>query len=157
MIGDYWIGPFAGHNRASFHSGSENLDRYFREQLSQDMRRRVANCFVAVDPSGDTAGFYTLAATSVALNVIAPDRARRLPRYPLIRAVLLGRLAVAQNHQDRHLGAALVADALLRAAHSDIAAHLMVVDAKDEKAARFYEHLEFERLADGGNRLIRAL
>jgi len=157
MNGDYRIGPFSGHNRASFHSGSESLDRYFREHLNQDIRRRVANCFVAVGPSGDMAGFYTLAATSVPLDMIAPDRARRLPRYALIPAVLLGRLAVAKAHQGRHLGAALVADALLRASHSDIAAHLMVVDAKDEKAARFYEHLEFERLARAGNRLIRAL
>jgi GNAT superfamily N-acetyltransferase len=157
MTGDYRIGPFAGHDRTSFYSGSQGLDRYFREHLSQDIRRRVANCFVAIGPSGDIAGFYTLAATSVPLDMIAPERARRLPRHALIPAVLLGRLAIAKVHQGKHLGAALVADALLRSAHSEIAAHLMVVEAKDEKAARFYEHLEFERLADGGNRLVRAL
>ena len=157
MSGGYRIEALAAHDRASFVSGAESLDRYFRERVSQDIRRRAANCFVAVDPGGDVAGFYTLAATSLPLDRVAPERAKKLPRYSLVPAVLLGRLAVAKAHQGKRLGAALVADALLRAARSEIAAHLMVVDAKDEKAAQFYEHLEFERLADGGFRLIRAL
>jgi hypothetical protein len=50
----------------------------------------------------------------------------------------------------------LVADALLRASRSEIAAYAMLVDAKDENAARFYEHLGFDRLS-GGRRLIRRL
>jgi hypothetical protein len=33
----------------------------------------------------------------------------------------------------------------------------MVVDAKDEAAARFYEHLEFTRLESASLRLVRAL
>ena len=75
----------------------------------------------------------------------------------MVPAILLGRLAIAQAHQGKRLGAALVAVALIRARSGDIAGHLMVVDAKDENAGRFYEHLEFTRLADDGHRLIRAL
>jgi len=153
----YRIEPLADHDRAFFDSGSETLDRYFRERAGQDVRRRLASCFVAVDEKAEVAGFYTLAASAVSLETIAPQRAKKLPRYPQIPAVLLGRLAVAGKHQGRRLGAALVADALIRAASSEIAAHLVVVDAKDERAARFYEHLEFERLDGESLRLIRAL
>ena len=155
--GGYRIEPLADHDRMSFASGSEILDRYFRERVGQDVRRRLASCFVAVDTQENVAGFYTLAASAVSLDMIAPHRARKLPRYPQIPAVLLGRLAVAKEHQRQHLGAALVADALVRSAGSEIAAHLVVVDAKDERAARFYEHLGFERLDGESLRLIRAL
>ncbi len=157
MSGGYRIEPLADHDRKTFISGSESLDRYFREGVTQDMRRRVANCFVAIGLENDVAGFYTLAATSVLLDVLAPDRRKKLPRYPLVPAILLGRLAVAISHQGRRLGGALVADALIRSSASDIAAHLMVVDAKDEAAARFYEHLEFTRLESASLRLVRAL
>ena len=85
------------------------------------------------------------------------DHAKRLPRYPVIPAVLLGRLAIAKSHQGKRLGGALVADALLRAARSEVMAYAMVVDAKDEAAVRFYEHLGFTRLDDDPRRLIRAL
>jgi hypothetical protein len=97
MSGGYRIEPLADHDRKTFISGSESLDRYFREGVTQDMRRRVANCFVAIGLENDVAGFYTLAATSVLLDVLAPDRRKKLPRYPLVPAILLGRLAVARR------------------------------------------------------------
>ncbi len=157
MSGGYRIERLADHDRLAFESGSEVLDRYFREGVTQDTRRRMAYCFVALGPDQDVAGFYTLSATSVLLDNLPPARAKKLPRYPLVPAILLGRLAVSQAHQGKRLGSAMVADALLRATSGDIAGHLMVVDAKDENAARFYEHLEFTRLSSGGRRLIRAL
>lgn len=147
----------ADHDRTSFTCGVEALDRYFRETVSQDVRRRIAYAFVVIADEGDVAGYYTLSATSILLDKLPAERTRRLPRHPLVPAILLGRLAVAQAHQGGRLGAALVADALIRAAGGDVAGHLMVVDAKDENAARFYEHLEFTRLADDPRRLIRAL
>jgi len=154
--GDYRIEPLADHDRTAFVSGSQMLDRYFRERAGQDMRRRLARCFVALNGNEEIAGFYTLAATSVPLDMIALERARKL-RYPTIPSVLLGRLAVAKAHRGRHLGATLVADAILKSTASQIAACLMVVDAKDETAARFYEHMGFERLSADPRRLIRAL
>jgi GNAT superfamily N-acetyltransferase len=157
MSDGYRIERLADHDRRTFDSGSESLDHYFREAAGQDIRRRVAFCFVAVGPDGDVAGFYTLSAASVLLDQLPAERSKRLPRYPLVPAILLGRLAVARSHQGKRLGSALVADALMRARSGDVAAHLMVVDAKDETAARFYEHLEFARLPDNTRRLIRAL
>jgi len=157
MSAGYRIEPLAGHDRGAFTSGSEALDRYFQTGVSQDVRRRVATCFVAIGPEGDIAGFYTLAATSVLLDALAPDRQKKLPRYALVPAILLGRLAVSRAHQGKRLGAALVADALIRSSAAEVGAHLMVVDAKDETAARFYEHLEFTRLAHDRHRLIRPL
>jgi GNAT superfamily N-acetyltransferase len=152
----YRIERLAGHGRAGFASCSDALDRYFREQVSQDVRRKVASCFVAVDAGGAVVGYYTLASAAVPLTGLPPEQTKKLPHYPDVPAVLLGRLAIAKSEQGRGLGAMLVADALLRASRSEIAAYAMLVDAKDENAAGFYEHLGFERLS-AGRRLIRRL
>ncbi len=154
----YDIEPLDQHDRTKFACGSAPLDRYFREQASQDARRRVASCFVAVPVGGSgVAGFYTLAATSLAVGQLSAARAKKLPRYPLIPAVLLGRLAVASSHKGKKLGMALLADAMHRAARSDVTGAVMLVDAKDEEAVRFYQHFGFELLVDDRMRLIRAL
>ena len=153
----YRIALLGAQDRSAFVSGSDALDRYLREQAKQDMRRRVASCFVAVDNDGVIAGYYTIAATSLILDTLSAEHIKRLPRYPSIPAVLLGRLAVALAHQGKRLGGALVADALLRATRAEVMAYAMVVDAKDAQAARFYEHLGFERLGDDRRRLIRSL
>jgi hypothetical protein len=56
------------HDRNIFASGIEPLDRYLRHQAGQDARRRVASCFVLVSDGGRVPiGYYTLAATSIAL------------------------------------------------------------------------------------------
>ena len=42
----------------------------------------------------------------------------------------------------------MLADALARTTRAEIAAHALVVDAKDETAAAFYRHHGFSRLSD---------
>ena len=129
--------------RGSFDSGVEALDRYFRERVSQDIRRRVTTCFVARDRHDRIAGFYTLSATSVLLADLPQETARKLPRYPTVPAVRMGRLAVDRSARGKGLGAALLADALARCLDADIASFALVVDAKDEAAAAFYRHHGF--------------
>lgn len=150
------IEPLAGgHDRSAFTCGVVPLDRYFREQATQDVRRRVGNCFVAIETAtGAIAGFYTLAATSLLLASIPDDQARRLPRYPSVPAALLARLAVATSFQGRKLGGILLADAIDRVARGDLGAFALVVDAKDDNARRFYEHHGFVAIEDEPMRLI---
>jgi GNAT superfamily N-acetyltransferase len=133
----------AAHDRTPFASGSESLDRYFREQVSQDIRRRVAACFVALTNESRVAGYYTLASASILLADLPDASAKKLPRYPTVPAVRMGRLAVDQTFRGKGLGGALLADALDRAARSEIAAYALMVDAKDEVAAIFYRYHGF--------------
>jgi GNAT superfamily N-acetyltransferase len=138
----------AGHDRAEFDSSSAQLDRYFREQVTQDVRRRVAACFVALTEERRIAGFYTLASASFLLADLPASLGKKLPRHPTVPAVRLGRLAVDQMFKGQGLGGALLADALDRAARSEIAAYALLVDAKDESAAAFYQHHGFIPLPD---------
>ena len=138
----------AGLSRAAFDSGCEPLDRYFRQQVTQDVRRRVAACFVALTADDRVAGYYTLASGSLLLADLPPATAKRLPRYPTVPVVRMGRLAIDLAFKGQGLGGALLADALTRATHSEIAAYALTVDAKDHTAAAFYLHHGFIALPD---------
>jgi ribosomal protein S18 acetylase RimI-like enzyme len=131
------------HDRAAFDSDSEPLNRYLQTQASQDVRRRVAACFVAVAEQRRIAGYYTLASASVWLSDLPQNVAKKLPRYPTVPAVRMGRLAVDREFKGQGLGGALLADALVRSARSEIAAFALIVDAKDKSAAAFYIHHGF--------------
>lgn len=133
----------AAHDRAAFCCEAEPLNRYLCKQASQDMRRRVAACFVALADERRIAGYYTLASASLVLADLPASIGKKLPRYPSVPAVRLGRLAVDQAFKGQGLGGALLADPLARAARSEIAAFALVVDAKDEAAAAFYRHHGF--------------
>jgi ribosomal protein S18 acetylase RimI-like enzyme len=138
----------AAHDRTLFRCGEEILDRYLQTQATQDIRRRVANCFVAVEAvTGQIAAYYTLSAASIPLVDLPPEEIKRLPRYPTLPAVRIGRLAVDQRFQGRGLGAALLMNAAHRTMQADAAAFTLLVDAKNAQAVAFYEHYGFRSLS----------
>ena len=144
------LGP--GHARSGFSCGVEALDQYLERQASQDVRRRVSACYVAVEvTSGKVAGYYTLAAAGVPLTDLPEALTKRLPRYPSVPVARVGRLAIDQAFHGRKFGGALLADAAVRAMRSEVAVFALVVDAKDDSAAAFYRHHGFQSF--GGNAL----
>jgi ribosomal protein S18 acetylase RimI-like enzyme len=148
----------AQHDRAAFHCGEEALDRYFLTHATQDIRRRVANCFVVVETcSGVVAAYYTLSASSIPLVDIPPEEAKRLPRYPTIPAVRIGRLAVDQRFQRRGLGELTIVNALRRTVEGAAAAFALVVDAKNDSAVAFYTRYEFRPIAGNARTLFLPL
>ncbi len=97
-------------------------------------------------PAGRTsanaiAGFYTLSATSVEAEDYPGTK--NVGRYSRIPAALLGRLAVHESHQGQGLGKALLYDAMQKIIGNPVAAALIIVDPKDEKAAAFYRRHGF--------------
>jgi GNAT superfamily N-acetyltransferase len=143
------------HDRSLFRSGVEALDRYFRTQAGQEARKNISAPFVLVLPDGAIGGYYTLSSTAVKLNELPPDVTRRLPRYPLIPATLLGRLAVDIRYRGKGYGRFLLADALHRCVRNEIASFAVIVDAKDGAARRFYERESFLPLLDQPMKLYR--
>jgi hypothetical protein len=144
------------HDRKRFRCDSPELERWLQRHAGQDQARRVAAVYVLV-PIGDPmriAGFYSLSATSVLLSDLPERFARRLPRYPMVPAILLGRLA--RDVDFRGVGELLLMDAFDRSWRSshEIAAAAIVVDAKDEHARQFYRRHGFEPLSASSNRLF---
>ncbi|NCA87506.1 MAG: GNAT family N-acetyltransferase [Gammaproteobacteria bacterium] len=150
----FHIELLGGQERSAFCSGVDVLDRYFREQVTQDIRRRVSNCFVLLDPENKIAGYYTFAAASIPLLDLPDSLARRLPRYPSLPAGLIGRLAIDSRYQRQGWGALLVVDAVARALRAEPAIYALIVDAKDDQAIAFYRRLGFHRLASQAKRLF---
>lgn len=148
MSAPFRIEPLGNHDRSGFSCGVEALDRYFRQQVTQDIRRRVSNCFVAVGADNAVAGYYTFAAAGLPLTQLPPDLTKRLPRYPLLPAALIGRLAVRFDHRGIGLGGAMIADAGERALRAEPAVFAILVEAKDETAEAFYRHLGFQPFAE---------
>jgi GNAT superfamily N-acetyltransferase len=134
------------HDRESFRCGEHALDRYLREQATQDVRRKFANCFVAIEiATGTVAAYYTLSASSIVLVDLPAEITKRLPRYPTVPAIRIGRLAVHERFHGRGVGSAVLADAGNRAMRA-AAAFAILVDAKDDHTVAFYEHQGFRAL-----------
>lgn len=146
----------ASHDRTAFCSGVAALDEYLQRQAGQDARRRVAAPFVLVRTQGSILGYYTLSAYSIRLGALPNEVAKRLPRYPLIPATLLGRLAVSKGCHGQGLARLLLMDALHRSWRSTkaVASVGVLVEALDEAARAFYVHHEFIPLLDRHSRLL---
>lgn len=158
MSARFRIEPLAKHDRGHFDCGQPPLNEYFQKRVGQDTRRRFTACFVAVEiESQRVAGYYTLAAGSVVIKDLPAELTRKLPRYPSVPIVRLGRLAVDLQFQGQRLGGVLLIDGLKKALQSEIAAYAMVVDAKDENAVRFYQHYGFQPLQSDGMTLFLPL
>ena len=148
------IGP--QHDRSRFTCGTPALDEWLRRRAGQDERRNVARVLVAVDRELGLVGFYSLSSFTLELPDLPEAIAQRLPRYGLVPAALIGRLARDERTRGRGLGELLLADAVRRvlAASRTLAVFAIVVDAKDDRAAAFYAGFGFRRLPLHPHRLF---
>src|SRR5579859_6087996 len=140
------------HDRNGFTCGVESLDRYFKTQAGQDLRRKANAVFVLsreAEPDR-VLGYYTLCAMAIAQGEVPEAARKHVPRYPLVSSTPIGRLAVAKDRQGQRLGSILLADALQRAfeSASTVGSSMIIVDALDEAAAGFYAAHGFVRLPD---------
>jgi predicted GNAT family N-acyltransferase len=148
------------HNKDEFTCGAEALDRYLQTQAGQDIKKNVAVTYILTsENSEEILGYYTLSSIGISSGELPPEIVKKLPRYPILPGVLLGRLAVNENFQGRKIGAHLLIDALKRSftVSSQIGIVAVIVDAKDERAAKFYKHFGFIELPENNHRLFLPL
>lgn len=153
--------PLGAHHRklrAAFSCGVEALDRYLKEQATQDAKKRVAVPYVLVSADGRIAGYYTLSSDNIRVDDIPAQLVSqlKLPRYPVIGATLIGRLARDLSFRGQGVGELLLVDALKRALKMSerIASAAVLVDAKDDKAHCFYSEFGFISFPETVNRLF---
>jgi len=148
------------HDRTRFECGVDSLNDYIKKQARQDMKRRISRVFVAteLDEPNIISGYYTLSSLSIELNKLPTSFAHKLPKHP-VPAALIGRLAVSQEKQRRGIGQILLVDAIKRtlSVSIEMAIYVLVVDAINNEAERFYEQFGFLRLSDNSSRLFLPL
>ena len=100
-------------------------------------------------------GYFSLCPHEVRRDELPSKLAHGAPHS--IPAILLARLALARCLQGQGLGASRMLDALVRATNAIdiVGGRLIVVDANDDKARRFYLHHGFRPAPSQPARLFR--
>jgi GNAT superfamily N-acetyltransferase len=148
------------HNRADFNCGVVALNEYLRRYARQNHAGGGAKTFVAVPPTTPTTvlGYYTISPGAIAFAKAPTTLTKKLPRYevPVFR---LGRLAVSVTLQGRGFGGDLLLAAGERAlaVAREVGGVALAIDAKDERAASWYERFGALRLLDDPLKLVLPL
>jgi len=102
------------HEKSKFSCGKEMLDNYIRKQSGQDMKGKVAACFVLTDDHKKIKGYYTLSNGSIPRSLLPESISRNLPKYKDLPVTIMGRLAIDLHFQGLGFGSLLLIDALKR-------------------------------------------
>jgi ribosomal protein S18 acetylase RimI-like enzyme len=127
--------------RAAFQCGDESLDDYIKTRASQELKKKVSTPFVLTEPPNQVVlGYYCLSSYSLDISDLVEPLAKGLPRYPVLPATLIGRLAVDSGHQGKGYGGYLLLDAMRKvlAASTKVASVALIVDAINLEAVSFY-------------------
>jgi len=144
------------HNRSQFDCGVPALNNYLQRTANQDQKKNLSRTYVLAEQS-QIIGYYSISAHSV-LSENMPEGIK-IAHYPSVPFLLLGRLAVSLIFQKQGYGDALLFDAFKTT--TDMAEKVgilgMIVDAKDDKAIKFYKKFGFHPLSISHNRLMLPL
>ncbi len=139
------------HNRKAFECEEQQLTDYIKKQVSQDIKKKLAVCFVAIDDNNNVIGYYTLSSESLGREQIPDKYLRKVPQNYNAPVILLGRLARNITAKGTGLGEHLLLDALFRAftlSEESIGAMAVIVDPMNQFAIKFYKKYGFEQLPD---------
>lgn len=130
------------HDASQFSSNLSSIQRYIQEQAHRDVSSKTSAVFVLVESGRKLViGYYALSSISVLFPAVPEKMKKRIPRYPEVSGILLGRLGVDKNFSklqtkiigsNPRLGELLLIDAQKRCLeHSqDVGSALMVVDVE---------------------------
>jgi GNAT superfamily N-acetyltransferase len=148
------------HDRKSFDCGAPALNVYLDRYARQNHESGGAKTFVAVSPASPVRvmGYYSISPGAVEFARVPAKLTKKLGRYdvPVFR---LGRLAIDRSAQGQGLGGDLLLAAGERAlaVAAEVGGIALAIDAKDEKAAKWYERFGALVLLDDPLKLILPL
>jgi GNAT superfamily N-acetyltransferase len=145
------IKPLANENRAAFQCAESALNSYLIERAPRDIKQNLAAVFVLVskDDPLKILGYYTLSTLSIITEELPEQLREKTGRYHELGATLIGRLAADSSCEGQGHGALLLAHALRECVRTSatVASFAVIVDAKNESAARFYIKHGFQQLS----------
>jgi GNAT superfamily N-acetyltransferase len=134
------------HNRKLFDCSDDEVNRFLREQALQDHEKDLSRTMVLILEADQTRiiGYHTLAMSQVRQEEIPKDKPKIKRSIPV---VLLGQLGVDRAFQGRGLGELLLMDAQARVDEISRRAGIraMMLDARNERLAKWYEQHDFVR------------
>jgi len=146
------------HNRKEFDCGKKLLNNYVKEQVSQDVKKKLSVCFVLADESNIVKGYYTLSNSSIPQSDIPKRFSKKIPNsYTDIPVTLLGRLAIDKSIFRQGQGEYLLMDALkesYKVSKNVLGSIAVVVDPIDDEAISFYKKYDFIMLPNSGKMFL---
>jgi len=133
-------------DHSAFECSKPELDEWLRKYAFADQQSNSSVTWVLTRDEKGVIGYYTLAPQSIDPRHGDPGRlGKGLPTERPIPVYLLARLALDASEHGQSLGADLLRDALARCAAGaeSFGGRAVLVHAKDDEAARFYEHHGF--------------
>ena len=136
-----------GHERKRFDCGDEEVTRFLREQALQDQEKNLSRRMVLVDEQATPThivGYHTLLMAQAQQEQIPGDRPHIKRPIPVI---LLGQLGIDREFQARGYGELMLMDAQARVAEiaTKVGVRALMLDARNEELARWYERYDFIR------------
>ncbi|MER8372613.1 GNAT family N-acetyltransferase [Mesorhizobium sp. M1338] len=148
------------HDRASFDCGDAQMNDFLRRFARQSHDQNAAKTFCAVDDAASEHifGFYTIAPSAIAYETVPEDMTRGLARHE-VSGFKLARLATDRTVAGQGLGGQLLAAAALRCLRlaGEGGGILLIIDAKSERAARWYASYGAEPLQESDLTLVMPL
>ena len=138
------------HARKRFEPGDKDITRFLQEQALQNQERDLSRTMVLVDEQVEPArivGYHTLLMAQVKQEEIPGDRPRIKCAIPVI---LLGHLGIDREFQGRGYGELMLMDAQARVDEISrkTGVRAMMLDARNERLALWYERYDFIRFPD---------
>lgn len=134
----------ADHLLDDFSCGETTLDDWLRRRALINQQSGASRTFVVADPDRRVLGYYAIAAGAVSHAAATTNVKRNMPDP--IPVLVLARLAVDRRAQGIKLGAALLQDAVFRAATvaQNAGVRALLVHSLHDHAKQFYEHYGFQ-------------
>ncbi len=145
------------HKKKDFDCGKPSLNYYLHIQARQDIKRKLAACFILADDINNVKSYYTLSNASIPKNLLPEEiKTKMPPSYNHLPATLMGRLAVDIKYKGQVWGKLLLIDALKRSHEisNTIGSMAVIVDPMDEEAENFYLKYGFIKLPDSGKMFL---
>lgn len=133
------------------------MNQFIRRYARQGHEQHITKTFCAIDNAdqGRVLGFYTLTTSSMGIHHIPPTLAKGLARHD-VGGYKLARIATDLRVAGQGLGGQLLVAAALRClrASHEVGGHLLYIDAKNDRAARWYVKFGAVPLANHPRTLI---
>ena len=72
----------ASHKKSAFNCGKALLDHYLHVQAKQDVKRKLAACFVLADEHDNVKGYFTLSSASISKDALPEEIKKTCHRQP---------------------------------------------------------------------------
>lgn len=148
-----------GHDRGGFDCGDADMNLFLARYARQSHEQNATKTYCAIETARPehVLGFYSIAPSAVAHAAVPARMTRGLARHE-VPGFLLARIATDLSVAGQGLGGQLLAAAARRCLRlvAEGGGIVMIIDAKNEKAALWYESFGAERLQGQaeGHRLV---